>query len=85
MCFGYKNPEKKNKISFWIKKFGTENNSFQIKKLSGRDYCVLEKGVRNVILYVPHFLKDIFGFSPVIKCSDMVHEAIASAHTGVYI
>jgi len=41
--------KQKIKISFWIKKSRTENNTFQ-KNLSG-DYCVLEKGVQNVILY----------------------------------
>jgi len=54
LCFGYKNPEKKIKIPFWIKKSRTENNTFW-KKLSKRDYCVPEKGVQNVILYVPPF------------------------------
>jgi len=76
---GYKNPEKKIKISFRIKKFGTENNTFQ-KKLSGRDYCVPEKRIQNVILYVPHFLKGIFGFSPMIGCSYIVQEAIAKIY-----
>jgi len=76
LCFGYKNPEKKIKITFRIKKSKTENNTFR-KKLSGRDYCVLEKGVQNVILYTPHFLKGIFGIFPVIGCNDMVQEAIA--------
>ena len=76
MCFGYKNLEKKIKISFRIKKSRIENNTFW-KKLSERDYCVPEKGVWNVILYVPHFLKDIFGISPMIECNDMVQEAIA--------
>jgi len=76
LCFGYKNPEKKNKISLWIKKFETENNTFRIN-LSGRDYCVPEKEIRNVILYASYFFKGIFGFSPVIGCSDMVQKAIA--------
>jgi len=68
--------KKKIKISFRIKKSGTENNTFW-RNLSGRDYCAPGKGVRNVILYAPHFFKGIFGFSPVIGCSDMVQEAIA--------
>jgi len=35
------------------KKSGTENNTFW-KNLSKSDYCVPEKEVWNVILYVPH-------------------------------
>ena len=77
MCFGYKIPEKKIKISFWIKKSETENNTLQ-KNLSGRNYCVLEKRVWNVILYALHFFKGIFDFSPVTGCSDMMSEAIAN-------
>jgi len=76
LCFGYKNLEKENQNPIPDKKSGTENNAFQ-KKLSGRDYCVPEKEVQNVILYVLHFFKGIFGFSHVIGCSDMVQEAIA--------
>ena len=75
MCSGYKNPEKKNKIPFRIKKFRIKNNTFQ-KNLFGRDYCVSEKRVQNVILYVPHFFKSIFSFSHIIGCNDMVREAI---------
>ena len=54
--------KQKIKISFWIKKSRIENNTLW-KILSIRDYCVPEKGVQNVILYVPHFIKDIFVFS----------------------
>jgi len=75
LCFGYKNSKKKIKIPFRIKKSGTVNNTFW-KKLSERDYCVLEKGIHNVILYVLHFLKGIFDIFPVIECSHMVQEAI---------
>jgi len=78
LYFGYKNAEKK--IPFRIKKSRTENNTFW-KKLSERDYCVPEKRVHNVILYVPHFFKGIFGFSPMIGCSYMVQEAIAKNRT----
>jgi len=53
--------ETKIKISFQIRKSRLENNTLW-KSKSRRDYCVPEKGVRNVVLYVPHFLKDIFVF-----------------------
>jgi len=83
LCFRYKNPEKKNQNPFQIKKYGTENNTFQ-KNLSGRDYCVPKKGIQNVILYAIHFFKGIFGFSPVIGCSDMVQEAIVLKEYGKF-
>jgi len=76
LYFGCKNQKQKIKISFWIKKSGIENNTFQ-KNLSERDYCVPENEVRNVILYVSHFFKDFFVFSPIIGCNDMVQKAIA--------
>jgi len=74
LCFGYKNPEKENQ-NLRIKISRTENNTFQ-KKLSEIDYCVPEKGIRNVILYVPYFYKCIFGFSPMIACNDMVRNCL---------
>jgi len=66
--------KKKIKILFCIKKSKIKNNTFK-KNLFERDYYVPKKVVRNVVLYVPIFLR-IFSIFP-LECSDMVQEVIA--------
>ena len=67
----YKNLETKNLTI-------SDKKNLELKIIhSERDYCVPEKGVHNVILYVPHFSKGIFVFPPLVGCSDMLREAIA--------
>jgi len=61
LCSGYKNPEKKIKIPFWIKKSGIENNTFR-KNLSEKDYCVPEEEIWNEILYLSISFKGIFPY-----------------------
>jgi len=56
LCSENKKPKTKIKISFRIRKYGIENNTFQ-KSRSERDYCVSEKGVWNVFLYMYPFLR----------------------------
>jgi len=46
------------------------------------EIIVFRKRGSGIILYAPHFFRGIFGFSPMIGCSDMVQEAIAKERFG---
>ena len=61
IVFWYKNSETKTQNPLSIKISEIENNTFWTN-LSGRDYCVPEKEIQNVILYILHFLRVFLSF-----------------------